>query len=75
MDKNIEIETFRLEFSIKKLKKKLEDKQKELNESGLQLKQALSDNEKLKRKLMRYEKPKDEYDYSWSWISKIEGVN
>ena len=71
MDKNIQKETFHLEFTIKKLKKKLEDKQKELNEAGLQLEKALSDNEKLKRKLSKHEKPKDEYDYSWSWISKI----
>ena len=71
MDKNIEKETFHLEFTIKKLKKKLEDKQKVLNEVALQLKQALSENEKLKRKLSKHEKPKDEYDYSWSWISKI----
>ena len=71
MDKNIEKETFHLEFTIKKLKKKLEDRQKELNEVTLQLNQALSDNEKLKRQIRKYEKPKDEYDYSWSWISKI----
>ena len=71
MDKNIEKETFHLEFTIKKLKKKLEDKQKELNEVTLQLNQALSENEKLKRKLSKHEKPKDDYDYSWSWISKI----
>ena len=71
MDKNIQKETFHLEFTIKKLKKKLEDKQNEFNEVTLQLNQVLSENEKLKRQLRKYEKPKDEYDYSWSWISKI----
>ena len=71
MDKNIQKETFHLEFTIKKLKKKLEDKQKELENVTSQLNQALSENEKLKRKVGKYEKPKDEYDYSWSWISKI----
>lgn len=71
MDKNIQKETFHLEFTIKKLKKKLEDKQKELENVTSQLKQALSENEKLKRKIGKHEKPKDEYDYSWSWISKI----
>ena len=71
MDKNIQKETFRLEFTIKKLKKKLEDKQNEFNEVTLQLNQLFSENEKLKRQLRKYEKPKDEYDYSWSWISKI----
>ena len=85
MDKNIQKETFHLEFTIKKLKKKLEDKQKELENVTSQLNQVLSENEKLKRKVGKYEKPKDEYDYSWSWISKIvfivaqakkpEGVN
>lgn len=71
MDKNIQKETFHLEFTIKKLKKKLEDKQKELENVTSQLNQVLSENEKLKRKVGKYEKPRDEYDYSWSWISKI----
>jgi hypothetical protein len=71
MDKNTQKETFHLEFTIKKLKKKLDDKQNELDNVTLQLNQALSENEKLKRKISKYEKPKDEYDYGWSWISKI----
>ena len=71
MDKNIQNETFHLEFTIKKLKKKLEDKQIELENVTSQLNQVLSENEKLKRKVGKYDKQKDEYDYSWSWISKI----
>lgn len=71
MDKNIQKETFHLEFTIKKLKKKLEEREKELENVTSQLNQALSENEKLKRKVGKLEKPKDEYNYSWSWISKI----
>ena len=47
MDTNFQNETFHLEFTIKKLKKKLEDKQKELNDVTLQLIQALSETETL----------------------------
>lgn len=71
MDKNIQKETFHLEFTIKKLKKKLEEREKDLENVTSQLNQALSENEKLKRKVGKLEKPKDEYNYSWSWISKI----
>lgn len=71
MDKNIQKETFHLEFTIKKLKKKLEEWEKELENVTSQLNQALSENEKLKKKVGKLEKPKDEYNYSWSWISKI----
>lgn len=71
MDRNIQKETFHLEFTTKKLKKKLEDAQKEIENINSLLNKALSDNEKLKRKLSKFEKPIDEYDYSWSWISKI----
>ncbi len=71
MDKNIQKETFHLEFTIKKLKKKLEEREKELENVTSQLNQALSENEKLKKKIGKLEKPKDEYNYSWSWISKI----
>lgn len=71
MDKNIQKETFHLEFTIKKLKKKLEEREKDLENVTSQLNQALSENEKLKKEIGKSENPKDEYNYSWSWISKI----
>ena len=71
MEQNFERDSFHLEFTIKKLRKKLDEKQKELKEVTLKLENVLSDNEKLKRRISKYEKTKDEYDYSWSWISKI----
>lgn len=71
MDKNIQKETFHLEFTIKKLKKKLEEREKDLENVTSQLNQALSENEKLKKEIGKFEKQKDDYDYSWSWISKI----
>ena len=55
----------------KKLKNRLESKQKELEKAITQLKQVASENEILKKQLKQYTNPKDEYNYSRTWISKI----
>jgi chromosome segregation ATPase len=71
MEKNNEISQSRLEIRMKRLKGDLKEKQDELEKVNEQLKQAISENVKLKRQLRKLEQPKDEYDYGWSWISKI----
>ena len=68
---NAEFTIARLEIRVKNLKKQIAEKQNALNDALNQVKDITIENEKLKRQLRKYEKPKDEYDYSWSWISKI----
>jgi len=56
---------------VKRLKIKLESKQKQLDRALVQIKEVVSENETLKIHLKQYANPKDEYNYSRTWISKI----
>jgi len=71
MSNNAEFTIARLEIKVKNLKKQVAGKQDELKEALDQVKNLTTENEKLKRKLKKYETPAEHYDYSWSWISKI----
>ena len=71
MSNNAEFTIARLEIRVKNLKKQVAEKQNALNDALNQVKDITIENEKLKRKLKKYETPAEHYDYSWSWISKI----
>ena len=71
MEKNNEISTERLEIRIKRLRSDLEYKREQLNSVEAQLKEAISENKKLRKQLNQPNVPKDGYEYNRTWISKI----
>ena len=71
MEKNNEISTERLEIRIKRLRSDLEYKREQLNSVEAQLKEAISENKKLRKQLNQPNVTKDEYEYNRTWISKI----
>jgi len=71
MEKGNDISTLRLEIRLKRLKSDLEYKQEQLNNAEAKLKEAISENKKLRRQLNQSNVPKDGYEYNRTWISKI----
>ena len=71
MEKSNDISAQRLEIKIKRLRSDLEYKQEQLNSVEAQLKQAISENKKLRKQLAQPNVPKDGYEYNRTWISKI----
>ena len=71
MEKGNDISTLRLEIRLKRLKSDLKYKQEQLNNAEAQLKQAISENKKLRKQLNQPNVTKDEYEYNRTWISKI----
>jgi len=71
MAKGNDISTLRLEIRLKRLKSDLEYKQEQLNNAEAQLKEAISENKKLRKQLNQPNVTKDEYEYNRTWISKI----
>ncbi|HMG68614.1 MAG TPA: hypothetical protein VK588_13040 [Chitinophagaceae bacterium] len=71
MEKSDDISAQRLAIRIKRLRSDLEFKQEQLNNAEAQLKEAISENKKLRRQLNQSKVPKDGYEYNRTWISKI----
>jgi len=71
MEKGNGISALRLEIRIKRLKGDLEYKQEQLNSVEAQLKQAISENKKLRKQLALPNVPKDGYEHNRTWISKV----
>lgn len=71
MDKNSRNSPSFLEIKLDKLKKKLEDVQKELRSTKDQLLEQENENIKLRLLLDNYVNPKDKYDESRTWVSKL----
>ena len=71
MSNNAEVTIARLEIRVKNLKKQVIEKQNALNDALEQVKNLSTENEKLKRKLKKHKRPVEDYEHSWSWISKI----
>lgn len=71
MADNAEFTIKRLEIRMKNLKKQLDETRTELKNATEQVKILVAENEKLKRKLKKHESSTEQYDHSWSWISKI----
>jgi hypothetical protein len=71
MAKGNDISTLRLEIRLKRLKSDLEYKQEQLNKAEAQLKEAISENKKLRKQLNQPNVTKDGYEYNRTWISKI----
>lgn len=71
MDKNSRNSPSFLEIKLDKLKKKLEDVQKELRSTKDQLHEQENENIKLRLLLDNYVNPKDKYDESRTWVSKL----
>lgn len=71
MSNNAEVNIARLEIRVKNLKKQVIEKQNALNDALEQVKNLSTENEKLKRTLKKHERPVEDYEHSWSWISKI----
>jgi len=71
MEKGNDISALRLEIRLKRLKSDLEHKQEEINSIKAQLKEAISENKKLRKQLNQSNLPKDGYEYNRTWISKI----
>jgi hypothetical protein len=71
MEKNNRNQPSFLEIKLERLKKKLEQVQNELNETKDQLHEKEIENIKLALLLDNYVNPKDEYDKSRTWVSKI----
>jgi hypothetical protein len=71
MEKSNAISTERLEIRIKRLRSDLEYKQEQLNSVEAQLKEAISENKKLRKQLNQPNVLKDGYEYNRTWISKI----
>ena len=71
MEKSNDISAQRLEIRIKRLRGDLEYKQEQLNSVEAQLKQAISENKKLRKQLAQSNVPKDGYENNRTWISKI----
>ena len=60
-----------LEIKLERIKKKLADAQKELSETKDQLHKQENENMKLRLLQDNYVNPKDEYNKSRTWVSKI----
>ena len=60
-----------LTTKLERLKKKLADTQKELSDTKDQLLEKENENIKLRLLLDNYSNPKDEYNKSRTWVSKI----
>ena len=71
MEKSNDISSLRLEMRIKRLKNNLKDKQERINNIEAQLKEAISENKKLRKQVNQPNVPKDEYENNRTWISKI----
>ncbi|MCF8449821.1 MAG: hypothetical protein K9G49_08135 [Taibaiella sp.] len=71
MEKNSQNPPSFLEIKLERLKKKLAETQKELSETRDQLHRQENENTKLRLLLDNYVNPKDEYNKSRTWVSKI----
>jgi hypothetical protein len=71
MDKNGQNPPSFLEIKLERLKKKLAEAQKELSETKDQLHKQENENMKLRLLQDNYVNPKDEYNKSRTWVSKI----
>ncbi len=71
MEKNSQNPPSFLEIKLERLKKKLSETQKELSETKDQLHKQENENIKLRLLLENYVNPKDEYNKSRTWVSKI----
>lgn len=71
MEKNSQNPPSFLEIKLERLKKKLAETQKELSETKDQLRKQESEDIKLQLLLDNYVNPKDEYNKSRTWVSKI----
>ena len=71
MEKNSQNQPSFLEIKLEKLKKKLAETQNELSETKDQLHKQENENIKLRLLLDNYVNPKDEYNKSRTWVSKI----
>jgi septal ring factor EnvC (AmiA/AmiB activator) len=71
MEKNSQNPPSFLEIKLERLKKKLAETQKELSETKDQLHKQENENIKLRLLLDSYVNPKDEYNKSRTWVSKI----
>ena len=71
MDKNNQNQPSSQEIKLNRLKKKLEDTQIELRKVREQLYEKETENIKLQVLLDHYVSPKDKYDESRTWVSKL----
>ncbi len=71
MEKNSQNPPSFLEIKLERLKTKLAETQKELGETKDQLHEKEIENIKLRLLLDNYVNPKDEYNKSRTWVSKI----
>jgi septal ring factor EnvC (AmiA/AmiB activator) len=71
MEKNSRNPPSFLEIKLERLKKKLAETQKELSETKDQLHKQENENIKLRLLLESHVNPKDEYNKSRTWVSKI----
>ncbi len=71
MEKNSRNPPSFMEIKLDRLKKKLAETQNELSETKDQLHKQESENIKLQLLLDNYVNPKDEYNKSRTWVSKI----
>lgn len=71
MEKNSQNPPSFMEIKLERLKKKLAETQKELSETKNQLHKQENENIKLRLLLDNYVNPKDEYNKSRTWVSKI----
>jgi hypothetical protein len=71
MDKNNQNPPSSLEIKLERIKEKLADTQKELSETKIQLHKQENENIKLRLLLDHYVNPKDKYDESRTWVSKL----
>lgn len=71
MEKNSQHPPSFMEIKLERLKKKLADTKNELSETKDQLNKQENENIKLRVLLDKYVNPKDEYNKSRTWVSKI----
>lgn len=71
MEKNSRNPPSFLEIKLEKLKKKLAETQKELGETKDRLHEKENENIKLRLLLEQHVNPKDKYDKSRTWVSKL----
>lgn len=71
MDKNNQNQPSNQDIKLNRLKKKLEDTQIELRKVKEQLYEKENENIKLQVLLDHYVSPKDKYDESRTWVSKL----
>ena len=71
MDKNSQNQPSNQDIKLNRLKKKLEDTQIELRKVKEQLYEKENENIKLQVLLDHYISPKDKYDESRTWVSKL----